>query len=67
MSSTGCTIAVEDRFGPVVGNSCLGGFDFTLLFEESILTILPLASAGEFFFVRKILLPCVFKVFLVAV
>ncbi|TWU70754.1 hypothetical protein ED733_001354 [Metarhizium rileyi] len=45
MSSAGCNIAVEDRFGPAVASSCLGGFDFTLLFEESILTILPLALA----------------------
>ncbi|PFH57820.1 hypothetical protein XA68_14537 [Ophiocordyceps unilateralis] len=40
-----CSIAVEDRFGPAVTDSCLGGFDFTLLFEESILTLVPLAIA----------------------
>ncbi|KAL9085185.1 MAG: hypothetical protein Q9165_007716 [Trypethelium subeluteriae] len=31
----------DNSFGPVVGN-CRGGFDFTLLFEEAILFILPL-------------------------
>lgn len=31
---------VDDSFGPHAG-SCRGGFDFTLLFEETILTILP--------------------------
>ncbi|RCI10632.1 hypothetical protein L249_4464 [Ophiocordyceps polyrhachis-furcata BCC 54312] len=40
-----CSISAEDRFGPVVADSCLGGFDFTLLFEESILTLVPLAVA----------------------
>lgn len=33
---------VDNTFGPHAG-SCRGGFDFTLLFEESILSILPLA------------------------
>lgn len=32
---------VDDTFGPYAG-SCRGGFDFTLLFEESLLSILPL-------------------------
>ncbi|POR34539.1 Multidrug resistance-associated protein 1 [Tolypocladium paradoxum] len=29
----------DDTFGPWAGHGCRGGFDFTLLFEESILTI----------------------------
>jgi hypothetical protein len=33
----------ENRFGPAVGNKCNGGFDFTLLFEQSILTLGPAA------------------------
>ncbi|CAG8888161.1 unnamed protein product [Penicillium egyptiacum] len=32
----------EDAFGPIVAPSCLHGFDFTLLFEESILTLGPI-------------------------
>jgi len=36
-----CSIAVEDVFGPTV-EGCQNGFDFTLLFEESIMTIGPL-------------------------
>lgn len=32
---------VDDTFGPYA-KSCRGGFDFTLLFEETILSILPL-------------------------
>lgn len=32
---------VDDTFGPYAG-SCRGGFDFTLLFEESLLSIVPL-------------------------
>ncbi|CAI7570859.1 unnamed protein product [Penicillium viridicatum] len=32
----------EDAFGPIVAPSCLHGFDFTLLFEESILTLAPI-------------------------
>ena len=31
---------IDDSFGPHAG-PCRGGFDFTLLFEESILSILP--------------------------
>lgn len=42
-----CSIEVEDVFGPSVAGSCLGGFDFTLLFEESILTLPPLGIAGN--------------------
>ncbi|CAN8102283.1 unnamed protein product [Discula destructiva] len=34
----------DDLFGPAVKSAdCRGGFDFTVLFEESILTILPAA------------------------
>jgi ATP-binding cassette subfamily C (CFTR/MRP) protein 1 len=35
--------AVDDTFGPYAGPGCRGGFDFTLLFEESILSIAPIA------------------------
>ena len=40
MSSVSCTL-VDDSFGPYA-KGCRGGFDFTLLFEESILSVLPL-------------------------
>lgn len=30
----------DDSFGPWAGTTCRGGFDFTLLFEETILSIL---------------------------
>ena len=43
-----CSAITEDVFGPTVDISCHDGFDFTLLFEESILTILPLGIAGKF-------------------
>ncbi|KAM3556796.1 hypothetical protein ARSEF4850_005373 [Beauveria asiatica] len=42
-SNNSCTIHVERVFGPFVSSTCLGGFDFTLVFEETILTILPLS------------------------
>ncbi|KAH8672363.1 P-loop containing nucleoside triphosphate hydrolase protein [Ilyonectria robusta] len=42
---TGCSMGVEDAFGPTVVGACAGGFDFTLLFEEGILTLLPLGIA----------------------
>lgn len=35
--------AVDDTFGPWAGPDCRGGFDFTLLFTESFLSIVPLA------------------------
>ena len=45
-NSTGsCTVVDEGVFGPQVTRSCLQGFDFTLLFEESILTITPVCIA----------------------
>jgi hypothetical protein len=34
-----CSIAVEDRFGPVVSDLCASGFDFTWYFESVILTL----------------------------
>ncbi|KAK8148806.1 hypothetical protein G3M48_009107 [Beauveria asiatica] len=43
-SNNSCTIHVERVFGPFVSSTCLGGFDFTLVFEETILTILPLSQ-----------------------
>jgi len=36
-----CPAAADRIFGPAVAEECRGGFDFTLLFEQSILTILP--------------------------
>ena len=39
-SSSPCA-QLDDTFGPHVGYECRGGFDFTLLFEETMLTILP--------------------------
>lgn len=41
-SANDCSL-VDNTFGPWAGPDCRGGFDFTLLFEESILSILPLA------------------------
>lgn len=51
LSGPVCSIAAENSFGPqVVG--CLGGFDFTLLFEETILSILPMSVVLLFLPVR---------------
>lgn len=33
------SLCVDNTFGPVVSGGCRGGFDFTLLFEEGILSI----------------------------
>lgn len=38
---TSCALA-DNTFGPATSANCRGGFDFTLLFEETILSILPL-------------------------
>lgn len=40
MDSTRCPVIVDRSFGPWAGQ-CRGGFDFTLLFEETILALLP--------------------------
>ncbi|KAH7030673.1 ABC transporter [Microdochium trichocladiopsis] len=34
-----CPVGVDDSFGPWAGPVCRGGFDFTLFFEDTILTI----------------------------
>lgn len=41
-SSTMSCVNVDNTFGPHAGD-CRGGFDFTLLFEQTILSIGPLA------------------------
>ncbi|KAF2200883.1 canalicular multispecific organic anion transporter 1 [Delitschia confertaspora ATCC 74209] len=46
---------VDDTFGPWAGPDCRGGFDFTLLFQEGILSLLPLCvvlavAPGRIFF-----------------
>lgn len=33
-----CTVQDDDFFGPIVASSCRSGFDFTLLFEQAILS-----------------------------
>ncbi|CAG7924068.1 unnamed protein product [Penicillium olsonii] len=42
MLDPACSVEIENVFGPIVASSCLHGFDFTLLFEETVLTLLPL-------------------------
>jgi hypothetical protein len=37
-----CTIQVNNVFGPAVSSTCHYGFDFTLLFEEVFLCIVPI-------------------------
>lgn len=34
-----CPIGLDSSLGPWVGYECRGGFDLTLRFEESVLTI----------------------------
>lgn len=43
MQQQPCNAVVDASFGPWAGEACRGGFDFTLLFEETILAI-PLQS-----------------------
>lgn len=41
MNSTNCAASVDASFGPFVPPECRYGFDFTLVFEQSILVLLP--------------------------
>lgn len=41
LSSVPSCVSLDDSFGPHAGD-CRGGFDFTLFFEETILTLLPI-------------------------
>jgi ATP-binding cassette subfamily C (CFTR/MRP) protein 1 len=36
-------LAADNAFGPAIPSACRSGFDFTLMFEQSILSILPSA------------------------
>ncbi|KHN96132.1 ABC transporter [Metarhizium album ARSEF 1941] len=47
-----CSALVNDRFGPAVGDDCPGRFDFTLLFEELILSTVPLGIACSWAAIR---------------
>ncbi|KAE8352610.1 putative ATP-binding cassette transporter [Aspergillus coremiiformis] len=42
--SSNCSLDADEVFGPVVNYACRNGFDFTLLFEQSMLGILPAAA-----------------------
>ncbi|TVY44056.1 ABC transporter [Lachnellula occidentalis] len=41
-SSAACSL-IDKSFGPYATENCRGGFDFTLLFEEVILSIIPIS------------------------
>jgi hypothetical protein len=56
--SPSCSVESEDTFGPQVSAHCLEGFDFTLYFEETILSvpvtlILCLHSLVRIYYLRK--------------
>jgi hypothetical protein len=36
-----CSLQADNNFGPVVNSACRDGFDFTLLFEQAILGLVP--------------------------
>jgi ATP-binding cassette subfamily C (CFTR/MRP) protein 1 len=36
-------LAADNAFGPAISSACRSGFDFTVMFEQSILSILPSA------------------------
>lgn len=40
-SASVCTPAADADFGPIVSQHCRGGFDFTLVFEQSIFVLVP--------------------------
>ncbi|KAF4969630.1 hypothetical protein FSARC_3209 [Fusarium sarcochroum] len=42
-SETLCSPSLDASFGPFIGPECRDGFDFTLVFEQSILVLLPAA------------------------
>ncbi|KAK2879339.1 hypothetical protein FQN49_000972 [Arthroderma sp. PD_2] len=50
--SNPCTVRDGNSFGPFIQPSCFDGFDFTLLFEESILTIIPALVACLLLLIR---------------
>lgn len=40
-SINGCPLRADEAFGPVVNEACREHFDFTLMFEQTILSIGP--------------------------
>ncbi|KAH8879372.1 ABC transporter [Thozetella sp. PMI_491] len=49
-----CTSGADDTFGPLVQIECRGGFDFTVLFERTILTLLPATAFLLAFIARTV-------------
>ena len=43
MANSTCSASSDDMFGPAVQLGCRDSFDFTLLFEQAILSIVPSA------------------------
>lgn len=37
----GCSLQADNNFGPAIDPGCRDGFDFTLLFEQAILGLVP--------------------------
>jgi hypothetical protein len=46
-----CTIETQKKFGPT-NEDCYGGFDFTLFFEETFLSMVPFVLIFPFLLVR---------------
>ena len=42
-SASACAPSADAAFGPVVSHECRDGFDFTIVFEQSIFVLLPSA------------------------
>ena len=40
-SMVGCSPEADQAFGPIIAAECRQGFDFTLYFEQSLLSIIP--------------------------
>lgn len=38
-----CVLSDDAAFGPIVNDRCRDGFDFTIVFEQSVFVILPAA------------------------
>jgi ATP-binding cassette, subfamily C (CFTR/MRP), member 1 len=50
-----CHVEADNVFGPQVDGACRNGFDFTLFFEQTLLSIVPSAVtiiASSIFFVH---------------
>ncbi|GMG07807.1 unnamed protein product [Aspergillus oryzae] len=56
----GCSLQADNNFGPAIDPGCRDGFDFTLLFEQAILGLVPAVTRTLWLSPGNLLVPSLF-------